>query len=96
MITIHDLSREELIALLETRVYFLPSEHDLWRVRYTVLCKKARQKREESLSLSLKIAEDKSVSTEKIRMWEDSLKLWDEGERIQKRAEKIYNERLRK
>lgn len=80
-IALSDLTKKELIQLIESKMFFSMTYRDIWWVRYESLNAQAKAKREASIALGY------GPTTIK-----ESMKLWDEAERIQKRADALYQE----
>ena len=78
-ITLYDLTKEELIKLIEGKMFFTVTYRDIWWVRYQSLSAHAKEKREQSIALGSGLATVK-----------ESMKLWNEAERIQKQADALY------
>lgn len=78
-IALSELTKEELIQLIKTKMFFSVTVRDIWWVRYESLSAQAAEKREQSMAMGYSLA-----------MLKESKKLWDEAERIQKRADAVY------
>lgn len=78
-ITLSDLTKEELIKLIERKMFFTITYRDIWWVRYQSLNAQAKEKRDQSIALGSGLATVK-----------ESMKLWDEADRIQERADAFY------
>lgn len=82
-LTLSDLTKEELIRLIETKMFFSIEYEDIWWVRYESLNAQACDKRHQSIALGHGPA-----------TFMKSMKLWDDAERIQKRADALYSQNM--
>lgn len=80
-LTLSDLTKGELIKLIKTKAFFSIEYGDIWWVRYESLSAQAHKKRQQSTALGYNP-----------EMFKKSMELWDEAERIQKRADALYKQ----
>ena len=81
-LTLQDLTKEELIRLIESHAFFTVRERDILDVRRESLNARAQAKRKEAVALGWNI--ENFYKTEKI---------WQEGERLQKQSDELYKQR---
>ncbi|MBE2200428.1 MAG: hypothetical protein IAE79_17570 [Anaerolinea sp.] len=84
-----DLTKEELIWLLRRHCFSL-TERDIARARIERLQRQSLAMREESLTLSSKALQDKTLAGRKV--FEEASKLFDRGMRLDDQASALHDQ----
>ena len=85
-----DMTKEELVRLIKSTCYSLPTQRDLLNARWESLVEEAQRTREQALHILDKY---KGIGTmEAHRHWLEGQLLFDKGMAIDKKADIVMNE----